>query len=258
MPTPSGSDVKQRLQQRLESTWAAHAIAGANNVSVTAATHGRWRSRSGCSSPALWIFLVGHHRTFTWTQQNLAKVASLSSDSCAFVAAFMPDEVEAPLRETTPGVMQRGQRDRTDVRGLTDALKRVAGADGDASVASLLHHAARTTFAQSDAPSFAYAVIRRTGLVARYPACLSLYWHGVWVLASLAASAHGIRPDDTAVVVRTRPDVMLTQPMVITNLRNYFRHGVHGRHMALGQAVQRASGSNDAQGKPRAEVQTLD
>jgi hypothetical protein len=223
------------LQHRLDAVWGDHQIAGKNNVTIVAASAGRFQPRPGCATPALWLYLVGHYRTYSWTQAASAAVAALSSGSCAFVVAFMPDEIDASAEAYTPGAL--GRVDHARLHPM------LAGS----SVPSLLRRAANTTFAQPDAPSFAYAVVRRSGLVARYPACLMLYWHGIWSLSSWAARQHGFRPAESSVVVRTRPDVLLTRPLVIGGLRAYFEGGLHGKHLALGQQVNRPSGANEAQ-----------
>ena len=72
---------------------------------------------------------------------------------------------------------------------------------------------------------------------ARDAACLPFAWHGVWALAEWAAKHHGFTPDPSAVVLRTRPDVLLSTPLDIRALRAYFADGEHGRHLALGQSV---------------------
>ena len=117
-------------------------------------------------------------------------------------------------------------------------------------VAAQMHHTSRSLFSLPGMPSLAYAVVQRSGHVSRYPGCLFLYWHGMWAVAKWAARHHGYTLEDSAVVVRTRPDVLLTKPVDIRGLRRYFAFGDHGRHLALGQAVKRmdARSHNLAQG----------
>ena len=230
------------LQQHLSAVWGHHHIAGENNVSVVAASAGSWWPLRGrqCTSPPLFFYIVGHYRTFAWTQSFYARVATLSGGSCAFVLAFVPDEVDASLELYTPGAVGRVAR-----KELKTALERSPMGEN---VVARMRHAAQTTFSTDSAPAFAYAVVRRSGPVARYPSCLALYWHGVHALARWVADVHGFGLDATAVVVRSRPDVMLTRPIDVGMLRRYYAFGLHGRHLALGQAVKRASGSNYAQG----------
>jgi hypothetical protein len=201
------------LQHRLSSVWSEHFIAGANTVTVVDASAGVWHGKpkgadatpDACASPALWFFVVGHPRTFSWTVHHLRAVARASvagRPGCAFVAAFVPDEVDASLAAYTPGALGR-----VDAPRLHEALRRhptsrvsansIANSTSSLppsvlpSVSSLLRHAASTTFSDAAAPSFAYAIVQRSGAVARYPACLALYWHGVYTLASWAAHVHG-------------------------------------------------------------------
>ena len=221
------------LQHRLSAVWSHHAIAGANNVTLIDASHGILHNKQ-CSTPSLFIWIAGHYRTFAWTQHHLAAVAGASS-SCAFVAAFMPDEVDAEKEYSTPGAFGR-----VDGHKLRNALNAT-------SISSLLRHAAATTFAKRNLP-FAFAIVQRHGSVARYPGALCLGWHGVYVLTSWAAQAHSLHLGDSAVVVRTRPDVLLTRPMQIDGLMKYFAEGGEmARHVALGNYVKNYKGANDAQ-----------
>ena len=217
------------LQHRLSAVWSHHAIAGANNVTLVDASHGILHNKQ-CSTPSLFIWIAGHYRTFAWTQHHLAAVAAASS-SCAFVAAFMPDEVDAEKEYSTPGAFGR-----VDGHKLRNALNAT-------SISSLLRHAAATTFAKRNLP-FAFAIVQRHGSVARYPGALCLGWHGVYVLTSWAAQAHSLHLDDSAVVVRTRPDVLLTRPMQIDGLMKYFAEGGEmARHVALGNYVKNYKGA---------------
>ena len=223
------------LQRHLREAWADHAIVGINNLTIIDSSAGSWpsdRERAGssqCASPAFWIFLAGHYRTFAWTHPFTARVAELSSP-CTFVLGFMPADVDVPVQHANPktGFVQR--------KPLLNAM---SNSPFKGRVPALLRHAASTTFNRVGAPAFAYAVFRRSGLVEHYPACLPLYWHGVWAVARWAARHHGFTPDASSVVLRARPDVLLTRPFDIRGLERYFAAGRHGRHLALAQNVQR-------------------
>lgn len=231
------------LTEKLSAVWRDHAIAGQNSVTVLAASAGKAAAAAaGCNAPTLWLFIAGHMRSFAWTQHHFAKLAHASAGACAYVVALVPEELDAPVEAATPGAVGR-----VDVRGMREAMRQHTGLGADATVVQLMRHSAKTTFAKTDAPPFAYAVVRRSGLISRYPACLPFYWHGVWALASWVSTVHRIRPDPHAVIIRTRPDVLLAQPLQLDALRTYFRDGKHGAHAALGQAVKRPSGSNEAQ-----------
>ena len=162
------------------------------------------------------------------------------SSTCSFVVALVPELVDASIDTYTNGAWGRINRTALSATLAASSL-------GD-TVPALLRQASRRSFnGRPGAPSFAYAVVARTGLVNRYPACLPFFWHGVWAVSQWAAQQHGIVPDPASVVLRTRPDVLLTRPMDIRGLLAYFAFGRHGRHMALAQSVFRANGGNVAQ-----------
>ena len=227
------------LQAHLSATWSSHVIAGNNTVVVVEASAGEWwvPARSACTSPAVWYFVIGHFRTFAWTAPFLARAASATS-ACAFVVAVVPDELDASLAESTPG----GAFGRVDHGGLARTL------GPSPHVPALMRHATRNSFAStSTSPAFAYAVLRRSGAVNVYPAALALGWHAAWAVAEWASQQHGLTPDVSSIVVRTRPDVLLTLSLDVSGLRQYVALGAHGRHLALAQNVKRPSGSNLAQ-----------
>ena len=217
------------LERHLRDAWGNHSIAGENEVAVVDADTGQWHAARRCASPSLYFFVVGHYRTFAWTHPFLANVATSSAGACSYVMAVMPDEIDASAEVYTPGAAGR-----VDHAGLRRAY-------GDArvdTISSRLRRASRTTFARNGAPPFAFAVVHRRGLVNMYPACLYLYWHAIWALAEWSTKHHGIVVDHSAVVIRTRPDVLLTVPLQLDPLRRYFASGLHGRHLVLGHHVQ--------------------
>ena len=221
------------LDRHLRTAWSDHAIVGVTNVTVVAASAGRWKSGPACASPAVWFFLTGHLRTFAWTAPFLARVADASS-ACTMIVAAVPDEIDAPREVSTPG----GAYARVDHSGLERSL-------GSApNVPSLVRQIARTSMNRS---SFAYAVLRRSGAINVYPAALAFGWHAVWALAEWVCQMHSLVPDAASIVVRTRPDVVLTLPLDIRGLREYVLRGRHGRHLMLAQVVRRPSGANAAQ-----------
>ena len=67
-----------RLQAHLSTVWGDHAIAGANAVKLVDASAGTWAPRPGCAAPQVLFYVVGHFRTFAWTQHHLAAVAAQS------------------------------------------------------------------------------------------------------------------------------------------------------------------------------------
>jgi hypothetical protein len=234
----SGSNDIPQLQRHLNTAWASHAIVGPNNVTVVEASAGRWFPHGSCASPELWLFLSGHARTFAWTAPFFARFASATASDCAFIVAAVPDELDAPLKDSTPG----GAYGRVDHAALASAF------GPNPEVAALLQRVAITSLVnRAGAPAVCYAVLRRRGAINNYPAALAFGWHAVWALAQWASWHHGIEPDPSSIVIRTRPDVLLTLPLELASLRRYVAHGRHGRHLMLGQAVKRATGSNLAQ-----------
>eukprot|EP00966_Prymnesium_polylepis_P006751 155618-Prymnesium_polylepis.2 len=88
------------LQHALNATWGDHPIAGRNIVRVVAADAGVWDStRAACATPALWILLVGHYRTFGWTRDAWRRLATQSASGCSMTVAFMPEVVDVPDAE---------------------------------------------------------------------------------------------------------------------------------------------------------------
>eukprot|EP00966_Prymnesium_polylepis_P192320 4457669-Prymnesium_polylepis.1 len=83
------------LEQRLNTTWHNHPIAGSNNIRVVDAAVGAWphaRARHGCRSPSLLLFIGGHVRTFSLTVGELRRFAERSAPGCFWAAAVVPDE----------------------------------------------------------------------------------------------------------------------------------------------------------------------
>ena len=227
-----------QLQRHLNAAWASHAIIGSNNVTVVVASAGRWFPHGSCASPQLWLFLSGHARTFAWTAPFFARFASATASNCTFIVAAVPDELDAPLKDSTPG----GAYGRVDHAALASAF------GPNPEVPALFQRVASTSLVNHvGAPAVCYAVLRRRGAINLYPAALAFGWHAVWALAQWASWHHGIVPDPSSIVIRTRPDVLLTLPLELASLRRYVAHGTHGRHLMLGQAVKRATGSNLAQ-----------
>ena len=202
------------LQRRINTTWNDHAIAGQNRVDIISAHPGRWDS-SICATPSLWIFLVGHYRTFTWTREKWKHLASHSS-GCTMVVAFAPAAIDVPEVE------RRWWRKK-------DVGWRMVSTERDG-VPALMERA-RQEFGNG---RFAYVVVRRAGSVSTFPACLSLYWHGAWAAAHWVAAHSGISIDPSAVVLRARPDVALPLPLQLSRTQAYFKHGARGRHLMFG------------------------
>lgn len=202
------------LLDELNRTWGSHNVVGPSLLNLTAASPGRFERTDSCRTPLLWIFLTGQFRTFLSTAATLERTASLASAGCYMVAALVPDD-EALV---------------PDVGSLF--VPRHAAAPSNASLSALLLHAQERIFAGR----LAFALVSRdAGSVRHYPGCLSLYWHGTWLVARWAATVLGLQPDPHAVVLRTRTDLM---PRLVFGalraLRASFALERGGRHAAFG------------------------
>ena len=64
-----------------------------DSIEVVGHHPGIFRPTRGCSTPRLWLLLVGHFRTFHWTQHGMEKMARHSSYNCYMVSAVLPEEI---------------------------------------------------------------------------------------------------------------------------------------------------------------------
>mmetsp|Transcript_8853 Transcript_8853/g.19603 ORF Transcript_8853/g.19603 Transcript_8853/m.19603 type:complete len:546 (-) Transcript_8853:253-1890(-) len=206
----------EALQSVLNETWSDHPIAGRNFVQIVAAHPGEWDARV-CATPDLWIMLVGHYRTFSWTRETWKKIATHSSAGCSMAVAFMPDEIDVPDAE------RRWWRKRDMKWGEVSS---------NVNDVPVLMQTARHAF-----PKLAYAIVRRTGAVSGFPACLALYWHGVWATSHWVARFHRLSINPASVVLRARPDVSLPTPLALERTLHYFQHGERGRHLMFGPGM---------------------
>lgn len=215
MPIPSD------LSALISHVWANHpGFIGA--VRVVNASQGQWMPTQQCPTPRLWIFLSGHYRTFSWTRAALAEVAAISSENCYFVAAAVPRHIEAEQRtgkwSPVPGGVWPQIASHNDAAAVLMAESSVAFGG-----------------------RLAYAVLDRTGAYDRLPAGLAVLWHAVWAVARWVASTRSFLPiDPSAVVVRTRPDVLLRAPFAVAPLQRHFKAAHHGMHLILNQDVREA------------------
>lgn len=70
-----------------------------------------------------------------------------------------------------------------------------------------------------------------------FPACLPLYWHGVWAASKWVSLAHGFVINPSSLVLRARPDVSLPSPLSLERAMSYFSRGERGRHLMFGPGV---------------------
>ena len=197
----------------LNATWASHPVTGQATIRVLAASAGLPPPR--CSRPHLVVLLAGHHRTFGHAAATWAAAAEASAPGCHLVAALLPDVYDVP------DVERRVWR-KNDWRPGPRAL----------GIAASVATAQREAFSGR----LAYAVVKRSGLIDKFPACLAFYWHGAFALASWAARVHGLAMDDAAIVLRSRPDVLLQRPYQLDGLRRFFASAAPAeRQVLLGQ-----------------------
>lgn len=181
-----------------------HTVVAASRVVVEAADPGRL-----ACSPSLWILLGGQYRTFDSTARGFLEAGRRSS-ACFGVAMMTEvfiDEVDAEKQKWQKPMWRAISKNRDDV-------------------ASLVEKQANETFGGR----LAYAVVRRTGAVTDYPSCLTMWWHGSWAVARWALAVRGLSPRPDSLVIRTRPDVALTDWFDTTNLMRLLSRAVHLVH----------------------------
>ena len=188
---PSHSDDQLLLQNHLDAVWPSHALLH-SHITVEYSSAGSFHASRDCETPALWIFLVGQFRTFTATAATVAAFANRSAPECFMIADMIPSNETG---EIEPQAQERKKK-----------LHNLPSPD---SLPLLVEDAQRRIFGGR----LAYALVRRGQVsespTARFPGCLALYWHGCWIVAHWAAALAQIQPDATAMVFRTRPDVLL-------------------------------------------------
>lgn len=229
MATPSS----QTLQQQLSDTWRTSPILEGKSHVVDASA-GSWMARPSCKAPKLIALLSGHFRTFSYTREILAQTLDQSSDRCYFVAAAVSTDIDGTQHMPWVAAEYRGAD--ASRSSYTDLWKALAGVDGS-------HHGVPYHMRQSARLAFgsrlAFAVLRRSGDHDRWPGGLAVGWHAAWAVLLWAARHHKLRIPSDAVIVRTRPDVLLRTPFEIESLRHYFRRGgAHGRHLMLDADVK--------------------
>ena len=144
---------------------------------VVEANAGIWQPSEACASPHLWLLLYGQLRTFYWTQQNIASMASQSSGGCFFVAALAPVELCVP--SDSNGTMCTWKGASFTVRKLNPDASSVSAAAPQLAQASRMHFNGR----------LAFATVMRKGVLNKYGnRMLSFYWHGVWAVAAWVIS----------------------------------------------------------------------
>lgn len=201
-----------RLIETIHSTWRDANVNG--SVTIANASAGAFTPTDHCPTPRLWVLLVGHYRSFSWTRGPLAEVLNASVGSCYFVAAATPIEIDAVHRTGwwSPN---------------NDSNWKVLASRNEA--ADALMAASTVAFGGR----LAHVAIQRNGSFDRIFYGLAVGWHAAWAVACWAAQAHGVTIDPTSVVLRTRPDVLLRTAFSIDGLQQYIRHGRHGRHLML-------------------------
>ena len=212
------SPVAVRLEQTLSEVWND----GADTLRLLGASPGQWVAREGCQTPRLWVLLTGLYRTMSSTQQSINDMARISSDGCYMVVAMLPAEIEKPewWAQVHPSWHNTWARHNYSVESLLrDAQARVFGGH------------------------LAFAVVKRSGDLDRFPGCLPPLWQGVWAIAQWAAGEHALALSADAVVLRSMPDIAYRHALELGPLQRYFRLGTRGRHLLLGNEGEGRQGS---------------
>ena len=224
-------------------------------VRIIASSAGAFQRRPGCAAPRLWLLLVGHYRTFHYTQQRMAEMADASSDGCYMAAAATSPELCLPL-ERAHDAETWVQDQSKDARlasndgclawyGKTRPLPWPEFARSIDDVPSLLASAQRRTFDGR----LAYVVVRRYGELAKRHG-QATEWHASWLAALWSQHEHDFAAAPESVLIRTRFDFLYDHAFELGALSAHFARGPGGRHLAL---VSRWS-RDDRQFVPQTDV----
>ena len=193
------------------------------------------RTRGRCCFAFLYLlyFLVGHYRTFHWTQHGIHAMARLSSDDCYMAAAVMPEEVCSPhatLRYKDGQPMCSRPRFHAKEHAWQTIDWRLFASSIDDTPALLRR--ANDIFKGK----LTFGVVRRTGtILSEHPAALYPLWQLAWGIAAWSSRRHGFATPPNAVVIRTRPEAIFNAPFSLRPLMHFFHTGLHGLHVVLTQ-----------------------
>jgi hypothetical protein len=216
--TPSTQRFHNALDRRLGRMWNGTDA----SVKVVASSPGSWSPSIGCASPRLFIFLYGHYRAMWTTERYFKEMGSRSTNGDCFLVSFAgPPEVDSRkdnLNIYTTVHKKSWPREKP----LPSASTGVPALLAESSLGGHI----------------AYAVLQRTGVLTGLPMCLALYWHSVWAVTEASAAYNGFPISPEAVVLRTRPDVLLRAPQSLGQFTHYVERGKRGRHVVLGNEME--------------------
>lgn len=195
--------IDAQLRGQIEGVWGSPH----GNATVLHASPGGWADLSAASAtacsgwPRVLFLLPGQMRGFTQTQYRLHAAAERAAKGCYAVAACTSDELSSTALDVRA----------YEATALRDGVVPPSGAR-ELRARDVLRH---TRFG----PLLAYAVVRRTGTLDRYPDALAFGWHAVWAVARWAAAVAGVAVAEDALVIRLRPDILLEEPFDVARLQ---------------------------------------
>ena len=227
------------LASRLYARWGqASDDEARGGVRVVAASAGTFKRRPGCATPRLWLLLVGHYRTFHYTQRRMAQMADASSDGCYMATAATSPELCLPRdrADDADAWFQVQSKDAHLVNSdgcltwykKTRPLPWPDWARSIDDVPSLLARAQQRTFDGR----LAYIVMRRYGYLATRNG-QGTEWHASWLAALWSQQVHGFAAAPESVLIRTRFDFHYDHAFELSALSAYFAQGPGGRHLAF-------------------------
>ena len=213
---------RKSLNQRLGYIWNGTE----SSIQVKAASPGVWSPQGTCTTPHLYILLYGHYRSLWTTEAYFEAFAGASvRGNCYFVIYVGPPEIDS-------------RKDNWNLY-MTNIQKR--GWPKEKTMPSA-RNAAHFLLAESSIDHLAYSVLDRTGHISHLPFCLALFWHSAWEVMKMSALYHKFEINRNAIVVRTRPDILLRTPYSLQNFSSYVRHGSRGQHIVLGNEMDGSQG----------------
>ncbi|KAL3918000.1 MAG: hypothetical protein SGPRY_006178, partial [Prymnesium sp.] len=221
------------MTRRAADSWLARRVAlwsdyfsPNSSFEIISSNPGKFTPSSTCPSPSLWVLLVGHYRTFHWTQHGLEAMARLSSGDCFMVSAVMPNDLCERAEDNSHACMRPIYFSpmpwmTLNHRDFTERIEDVPKLVG----------AASSTFSNR----LASLVVRRYGELNTYPIALYTSWHLAWAVCIWSSMRNDFTPRASSVVIRTRPDAIFNVHFELSSLARYFENGVHGKHLAVVQ-----------------------
>lgn len=225
----SDSLLKTKLQTVITSVWNNPSEPD-DTMTVVDASAGTWTATTACPAPALYVFVTGHYRTFSYTMENLAKMAKHSSNDCYKVIAVMPQDVCWRNPDTVMHPNQCAPFDESPMMDGKTVLDYTKFTTDISTAGTLLRSAQSTVFKGK----LAFLTIKSTGRYDLYPTTSEPRMHLLYSLANETAFSDGVSPDQFTPVIVSRPDLLFTTSFDFTNTKKLFASQYGGR-IAFGQ-----------------------